>query len=164
MSDPTVIKMSLNLPALERLLGGNTEIEANLRQQIACQFAEKYLKPLLNSYEWQQKYDAIRKSLEELFQTELQKQIGTIKSDGWNKKLELNPQFSEHIRTKIEEFMSKEMRTLLDTYITGQANRWMRYADECIQKSIDKHIEQKIKEGIDERLRYAAKIITPEHK
>src|SRR4051794_37602979 len=42
------MRIELNLPALERLLGGDTEIEVHLRQQIVDEFTRKYLKSLMN--------------------------------------------------------------------------------------------------------------------
>lgn len=38
------LRVSLTLPALERLLGGDTQLEFDLRQQVVANFAKKHLK------------------------------------------------------------------------------------------------------------------------
>jgi hypothetical protein len=40
----TPVRMQLNLPALERLLGGDTQMEVELRYQIVQEFAKRHLK------------------------------------------------------------------------------------------------------------------------
>ena len=46
------MKVSLTLPALERLIAGDTEIEVEILQQIAEQFAKRHLKTILNDATW----------------------------------------------------------------------------------------------------------------
>ncbi len=48
--------VSLTLPALERLIGGETEIEVHLRQQIVEKFAERHLKSIVNREAWKAAY------------------------------------------------------------------------------------------------------------
>ena len=43
------MRLELNLPALERLIGGDTEIEAALRQQVVEAFLKRHIKAILNN-------------------------------------------------------------------------------------------------------------------
>ncbi len=47
-----ILKIGLNLPALERLFNGAPEIELNLRQQVVEQFTNKHLKAIFHDATW----------------------------------------------------------------------------------------------------------------
>ena len=43
------MKLTINAEALERLIGGDSDIEIEIRQQIADQFCKRHLKSLINT-------------------------------------------------------------------------------------------------------------------
>ncbi|GAB3753919.1 hypothetical protein [Spirosoma pomorum] len=71
-----------SLEALERLIGGDTEMEIDIRRSVVDAFSDKYIKPVAI-----QRMDGIVSSLIAPAKTELQKEIGkyfTTKSvGGW---------------------------------------------------------------------------------
>jgi hypothetical protein len=64
------MKLSLNLPALERLIGGDGEIEVELRHQIVKEFTKKYLKGIVDSSVFQsyqrELLEELRKAVKEV--------------------------------------------------------------------------------------------------
>ena len=57
------MKLELTLPALERLIGGDTEIEIGIRHQIVEAFVKRHIKPLVNDSTWQNFYAKWRDEL-----------------------------------------------------------------------------------------------------
>jgi uncharacterized protein with von Willebrand factor type A (vWA) domain len=61
------VQIQLTLPALERLIAGDNEIEVGLRQQICEEFTKKHLKQIIN--------DAAFKAIVASWDTELKQAI-----------------------------------------------------------------------------------------
>lgn len=87
------MKIQINsLGALERLIGGDTQIELEIRQNIAEAFAKKYIKNLFN-------LETI-KAFENTIVKELQNQCFIKKYNGWE--LELNSEQQKLVRQKVQ--------------------------------------------------------------
>jgi hypothetical protein len=81
------MKIQLDTKALERLIGGESEIEVELRNSVVQEFAKKHLKPLVNS-------STLGKVMEE-FKTIITAEIKAMlpvewKRDGWNSNIKYN--------------------------------------------------------------------------
>lgn len=73
-----MLRLHLNAAALERLLGGDAEVEIRLRHQIVNEFARKHLKVIADS-------EAVReatKALRAVFDQEVRERIGQFVKGG----------------------------------------------------------------------------------
>ena len=161
MSDQTngqgVMRLSLNYPALERLLGGDSQLEADLRVNIVKHFTKQHLVPLMETEAMKNAVEALRIASEKA----IREQIGATAADWRGKKLQLNPEFEKQLSTKIaqlvEEFMSKQgLFDQIQAYLNSRFAYWTDYADKAVRKHLDVEIERRIKEGINQRLAAAA--------
>lgn len=135
------MKLTLNTESLERLIGGDTQIEFEIRQQIADEFAKRHLKSLINT--------EAMKSIE----SELMANLTNI--------IRFDSQTNEY-KVKIKElctsFVASECRNFLDSSDVWQtmknrvdeaANYIVSELQEAIlTKRIDKLVDERIKERL----------------
>ncbi len=68
------VKLQINSKeALERLIGGDSQLEIELRNSIVQEFAEKYLKAVANSEVIDSKLEKLKNGLIEQFNSECEK-------------------------------------------------------------------------------------------
>ncbi len=148
------MRLSINLPALERLLAGDSELEVQLRQQVVENFAKKHLKTILNdetwkkaSAAWQAELDsAVKKHLEE-FSNEKEENaddLYTVRSVRW----------------KFDDLVKKAVQASLDNAVEDRIEKykayWSRYIKEAVEKAMDQEIAQEVEKEIQRRLAAAA--------
>ena len=165
------MRLELTLPALERLLGGDTEIEIHLRQQIVEEFARKHLKALANDSTW--------KGVHKIWETEVNavvaEQLSSLiekkraQTEGaapfayvWN----LNDAIRKHTEEKVDKildnlvserpyFVSSRVASALTEAIDIQSKHRIK-DDERFKKFVDDEIERRVEEEIQRRLKVAA--------
>ena len=98
---PSRVILNLSLPALERLLGGNTELEISARQQIVESFCRRYLKTIANSEATRNTLEAIRRtigdSVSKIVREVAEEKLGVTVEGSW-KKVEISDEFKKKIR------------------------------------------------------------------
>lgn len=146
------MRMELTLSALERLLGGDTEIEAGMRQQIADEFCKKNLKALLN--------DETYKRISEQWRTEIKQAV----ADKMNELIQGRQNQIDDGRTErgiwdfttpVERAAQKAVDEAVLKIVEYQKRYFSREIQQAVEKALNNEIEIRIKEGIQSRLTVA---------
>ena len=142
----SVTRLSVNLPALERLIGGDSEMEIQLRHQIVEAFATKYLKALVNTGPIQL---AISRA-EGAMVAEISEKIGRVQDTWDGPKVTLHPEMRERIeqrvRAKICDITDAVIReqsnpaAQFEAMIRDQLAYWKQYADDRIKAAIERAV------------------------
>lgn len=151
------MKMALDLAALERLIGKDTEIETELRQSIVNEFTKKYLKGILDSTG----YYKLKQELVVEQETLIKKYVGELcqGQDRWGysaNNVKLVDSVDKLLQKTVEDRIDVIVNKVLKDYTTRQESRWCAYAEKAARECTDKEIEKMVKEGIDKRLKAAA--------
>lgn len=166
------IRIYLDLAGLERLIGGNTEAEVEIREGIVRTFARKHLKEIASSVAFKPYLENINSAITE----ELRAQIPLIlveKANSWNGRSaqyklddddELVKKFKEQLKEegrKILQPMCDEAFCLARDYITRRFDESVKElkarAEEIVTKHMNKAFEQLVKVEVDRRLKEIAK-------
>lgn len=150
------MRVDLSLAALERLMGGDTEVEACLRQQVAEQFAKHHLKPLLN--------DALFSRMKQWFAGEVQKAteeaIGTLKREyssvwGGQDKLTINESLKKAIEQMAVAAADAAIKANLEWYKRECIARDTAHIEKVITRALDQDIEKRVQAEVERRLTLA---------
>lgn len=147
------VVIQLNLPALERLIGGDSEIELELRHQVVENFAKQHLKPLIND-----KFIAqIRKEIEEQIKTWVGFQNGYNQVVG-----KYRNEIREPVRKLVMEAVDEVIKEVAARSFDAIVEKARRDADDRISRYEVKMIGEAnqrilkviaaIDEGIDKRM------------
>lgn len=141
--------VSLTLPALERLISGETEIEVHLRQQIVEKFAEKHLKAIVNREAWKAAYSqwqaeleaAVAKILKEYIADQQAKDPGIPgTSSGYKLQHAISQAADKAVEQAVQRVVDSQKR-----YLEGIVNR----AVDC---AMEAEIQKRITEGVNAKL------------
>lgn len=114
-----------NLEALERLLGEDKEITAELKTNVVEAFAKKYIKTVAKEFE-QRKFDKIVE--EELYNR-----------NGW-----WQAPLNQEVRAKI--------RQTIDKQVTDYAEAYVKVLHPTLEEKIDEIVKNKICSGVDRKI------------
>lgn len=142
-------KLTLNLTtnALERLIGGNTEVETNLRQSIVENFSKKYLKTIVNHEliknqisKLEEDSKKVRNEIQSKFDNEIKKQIGNIrrKYGGEISNIEFNNEF----RKQIDKYMVSKFDQFINNLISSTFDKHENEIKEYINRVIKEKLEK----------------------
>lgn len=125
-----------NLEALERLIGGQSEVEIDIRNSVVQKFAEKHLKPLANCPEITSTLAAIKDNIAKQVKEKCEKEVATFQTSwcGSLTDIKLHPSINAEIERRV--------RVL---------------TDDAIRKAVDENIhvnEDDIKKRIENRFEY----------
>ena len=157
-----MVRLSLSLPALERLIGGDNQIEVELRQQIAEKFAERHLKCMLN--------DTMLGQVQRTVAEFAGKQIGEVinqigrkeTADRWasEARYKLQGPITEAINKAVEESVAEKIRNAVQTAADTVVSRATRDVRTMVDRYLgEKKLEELIQQGIKERLEAAASLV-----
>jgi len=138
MPDPDKVKLSLSLPALERLLGGDTELEIQLREQIANAFARKHLKVLLNDHlfsQCQQELVRVARSVVEEYFGQPSRIFGAT--------AQLTSELKNTIRVAAQKQVREFMDQRLQEYMDERIENFKVIVDRKLKKILDDTIKEK---------------------
>ena len=134
-----------NLSALERLIGGNSEVEIEVRNSVIQKFAEKHLKAMANCEPVTSTLKTIKESILGYVKQKVDTEIATFKKDYYNNitEVKLNP--------AIHAELDRQIRSKMDTFVfeTIQASV-KKWSDEM---KIDERIEKRVAYFTDEYIR-----------
>lgn len=137
------VKIQINsLEALERLIGGDTELEIDIRESIIYNFASKHLKSIvgevMNKYEQDLKKD-FEKEIKSLFNNSNTKSVLSIDS-------------TSRIRQEVKSLFDSEVGHC----IQEEVMIYTKSIGEILKgKLIDQHFEYMVKEKAKELIRKA---------
>lgn len=145
--------VSLTLPALERLIGGETEIEVHLRQQIVEKFAEKHLKAIVKSAAWQAAYKQWQAELEATVSKILQEyiaaqQVKDPEMPGTNSGYKL--------RHAIEQAADAAVSQAVRRVVESQTRYMQGMVSTAVDRAMEVEIKKRIDAGVTARLNAAA--------
>lgn len=147
----------MNRPAIERLLGGDSELEVELRQQIADQFATKHLKSLLND----KVFNQFRKTVSAEVDSAIHDCLARTTKRGWKREVSINAEVREKLREAVRAETENVFRGQISDAIDAEVEKYKRFAENRLRAALkDAFSEQKINElidaGVQQRLELAA--------
>lgn len=120
------VRIQLNLPALERLLGNDTKMEAELRHQVVQNFAEKHLRSVAAEPAFAQIIESHRKVID----AEVRNLVGEhVWKDGKTCAI-LKDRVKKLVESSLEECLKEAVKRCFDSKIVEY------------EKSVKEHIER----------------------
>lgn len=143
-----------NLAALERLIGGDSQLEFDIRNNIVQAFANKHLKPLVNDI----KFDAMLKKVQESGQQEAKKvieeKLGSFKTQNYREYFALNDNIKTAIRQSAQEKIMEQVKEAVEE-VTAKFTP--EYLDKIISARVDEEVKRRINEGVRAKLDQVSK-------
>lgn len=138
-----------NLEALERLIGGDSEVEVEIRNSVVQKFAEKHLKPLANDSAITTTIAAIKEEITKQIKERCEKQIAEVENNWYGSvsKVKLNPAIKSEIEGQVRNIVDSTVRTMVDDAI----KTWSSDAE--LKTRIDKRFEYYTTEFINSEIK-----------
>jgi hypothetical protein len=153
------MRLELDYRALERLMGGDEEVQVHLREAIVKQFTRAYLKPIANSALVEAAVQEIKRYVNEVAKS-LYDIEGLATSHVW-------PDLTSRLRSLVEEVVQEcareQLQSILDEAFDCQLKYWRKEIDDKVQKALDQHIERAVEDGIRQRLDVARDLVNRSH-
>jgi len=126
-----------NLEALERLIGGDSQVEIEIRNSVVQKFAEKYLKPLANSDPITKTLAQIRAEIDRQVCEQCAKEIAKFEKSygGSITNVKLHANIKAEIDSQVRNVVDTTVRNNVDEAIKFWAN------DKELKERIDKRFE-----------------------
>lgn len=133
-------KIQINsLPALERLIGGDNELEVGIRDAIVQDFSKKYLKNVV-AEEAMQKYV---KQLDDSIRTEAEKTFGA-----WSRG-KTSFQLSPEVITQINIVVNKAIDSAVREAIREELNKAIERYNNDLEIAVQNHINSNFEKLVD---------------
>lgn len=134
-----------NLEALERLIGGNTEVEIEVRNSVVQKFAEKHLKPLANSPVMTDTFVNLKNEILKTIQEKCDKEIATFKNDWYGRvsEVKLHPNIKQEVDSQVRNIVDETIRKAVDESLQF----WANSAE--LEKRVEKRFEYYTTEHIN---------------
>jgi len=126
------MQFSLNTPALERLLGGDSEIDIQARHQIVKAFEDKHLKQLAANFANPQVQAAVGAKVTETVREMLD--VEKILDQQW-------PTVVGRLRTMINEHVDKRVEWAINESLNVQLNNRVQLFERLISQRLDAAIK-----------------------
>ena len=152
------MKIQINsLEALERLIGGDTELEIDIRHSVVDAFTKKHLRAIANEEHVRRMSSAISVELNDKF-AEYTKSPNVYISYEWKLKPEIKTLIEAQIKYKTENIINELISESLDIektreHITERLQKQSAWIEEeltniVLEKRLDRLVEIKIKEKL----------------
>lgn len=135
------VGLHLSRPALDRLIGGDSEIEVKLRQGVVEDFCNRKLKSLVNEESIKKACGEIEKKLHEAVTATAHLIFGEIFGRGWNCGAKI--EFPRNVTARIQE----EVHKMLGIEIVATTKNALDTVD--IGKMISERVDASVKSRID---------------
>lgn len=147
------MKLQINsLEALERLIGGDTEVEIEIRNNIVQSFAKKHLKAIANDTVFAKVSHDVRTASETVAReqtTQAFNKLGMFTGQAWNRTFILLPEIKDALRdtalTEVNTSIKEAVAVAVATYDADLIKK-------RINRLVDEHIQNKISEGVKKKL------------
>ena len=148
------IKIQINsLEALERLIGGEAEMEVSIRNSVVQQFSETHLKSLVNSSLMKDTANAVANEIKAEF-------FETITTNQWgNKQTLFSPAVKEKLKNSLMMAARRELAVVVNEALEEVKHKEyikerLVYAAEYITDTLtDRNIEERLNKMVDARLK-----------
>lgn len=147
-----------SLEALERLLGGDTAFEMRVRQAVAVAFAQKHLKPILESKHFKDTLASAEKVICLSAEETIKEEIGQIvqKGKGFDRKYvaEVAPKLQEQLKKQIDTFVAAEIERLVSERISAIDFKSIEgYIDRLVKGKVGDEVNRRVKERFEKALK-----------
>lgn len=132
------MKLQLTVPTLERLIGGDTELELDLRKAAAKEFAAKYMRNMLET-SVSNELNVMRQDIANLVSNEVCTQLGKNEYK-YRASVYVSPETKAHIKNEVEREIGQTLKQTIVDLIKQQA------ASIDIQKLVRIYLEPAIVE------------------
>ncbi len=122
-----------DLSALERLIGGDSEVEIDIRNSVVQKFAEKHLKSVANSGTLAQIFRNLETEIKNQTGLELSKSIATF-NNYYGSTL-----FDVKLRPEVQAVITQHIRNETGKIIEAEADKILQ----TIKEEIDKRVEER---------------------
>lgn len=145
------MRLELNLPALERLIGGDTEIEIGIREQIANEFAQRHLKALMNDAQFRKIHAAWQKELDAAVEAKCQEFLTELKQEQANVPL-YKAKHGTWLSCRIQEAVEKAVDRAIDAAVADRVEKWATYIRQDIPRLAHAALARKVNEMVEEEI------------
>lgn len=138
-------KIQINsLEALERLIGGDTEVEIEIRNNIVQEFTTKHLKGLVNSDLIAKTERSIKEAIRDMFFNE-------VKTSTWGSSKTV---FNEEILNELRKELSIKARDEMSVIVSDRINelKSIKEVDKRLNEAADYITDRLTEKALDERL------------
>lgn len=141
-----------SLEALERLIGGDAQVEIEIRNSVVQKFAERHLKPLANSTAMENTLNGLREDIAKTVREKCEKEIATFKSDWYGRvsEVKLRPEVKAEIDSQVRNVVDDTIRKTVDESIKFWSNG--AELEKRVQKRFEYYTAEHINAAVKERL------------
>lgn len=147
------MKIQINsLAALERLLGGDTTVEIELRSAIVQEFVKKHLKALAKSAEVTKAVEATQKEVIATAQFGLNASMATF-SQTWGgsvQNLKLRPEIMTAINLQVSNMVDRKLSEVVESAISAKLDNGG--LDEAVKRRVEYFTEDAVRQKVKARL------------
>lgn len=145
------IQMSLTVPALERLIKDDEEMEFKLKEGVIANFVEKHLKRLLNDSWLRSKIEEVKQAVELEAKAVISREFGSMKKDYYGRVDSFTPNSS--FKASVESMVIIKINGEIHKMITSGIEAALKAYDveKMVKKNVDASIKEWTKSEIDKR-------------
>jgi hypothetical protein len=143
-----------SLEALERLIGNDTQAEIEIRTSLVQKFAEKHLKPIVNSEPISKAVNDIRTEAFRILSDKCSEEIATFKSNWYATDRISDIKLKQPILDEIERMVRLKIDSVIATAVETAIAKWTATSDleERIQKRVDYYTQEQINQLVKAKL------------
>lgn len=154
---PVQVFLSLNRPALERLLGGDGALELQLRTQIVDEFVASYLREALERKVLSDLANKVQRTCDDVLKAYWQRRTD------WSGTVTISDSLRQAIQGAAGTAIDAEIRTALGVAVQERIARWGRDIEVLVRRAVDAQLNEKkinelIDQGVRERLEMAVSL------
>lgn len=141
------MKIQINsLEALERLIGGDTDVEIEIRNSIVQEFAKNHLKAVVASASVDSWVNSFKKQLAEIVARQCYDKLGSV---DWRGTVTISPQIKSELTSKADA----AARAAVSEAVTAATEKVTNhFTPERLEALIDKRADALLSYSIDERV------------
>jgi hypothetical protein len=151
MGQGTTIQIN-SLEALERLLGGDSQLEIDLRHSVVEAFARKHLKALTTLDAVSSAARQLRSEFEAQLRRDTQELVGKEISSWNDRRIELSPALKEKIRAEVTAQATEAYRNCYQEFIASHLEKAKKEALRVLEERVNVAI------GVDFQVRVSTEI------
>lgn len=148
------MKLQINsLEALERLIGGDTDIEIEIRNNIVQEFTKKHLKAIVNEGTIKRVADNLNKTLSAQAESIINDKFGSLGGDYWNPKFVLNAKCQNELNAAAESAYIARIRSAWQQMEKRVLDRYSdEYIESEIKRTVNREVNKRIEAGVQAKL------------
>lgn len=141
------MKVTLTIPTLERLIGGDTELEVEIRKSIVYEFSKRHLSAVAKEV-----YGDIEKAKEQI-RTQVLGDMGAVKMEAWSSgRYKLTSDATEAIRSSVRQVIRDEVAVAAQQAWTELRSEVLASVKRCYDREALAIIKDQVRKDIVEAL------------